>query len=181
MGTARHRNVEFPRQIRIGRIVQNLLGDGPHQRLGLHGLIGADPGHRTGHDVPDRIHARLERGQPDFFQLGKDRRHVVDPEVTELNLLSRREIQQSVAVGCRRLRQRTELERGGAPARNPHPQHEKPGSRIPQKEAVPLQTLDVGLGNGFPPMLGIVGDHLPHRQPIAFKFEGLNLVHFILP
>ena len=175
--TACYRHVELPREIGIVAVAEDLFSNRPHDLRRVLHLIVTQTGNRAGHDASHVVHAGLEGGQTHLVHLGKDRRHVFDPDLPELYLLARREVQDAVAVGPGDVGQSPQLIRAGLAARYPDADHKEARRGIPQKEAIPFEALDIVLRDRFPSRFGVPGDHLFHFQPVALRLDGLDFVH----
>ena len=60
-------HVELPRQVRVGLVAQEYLGELLRNRRGVEELVRREPGGRAADDVADIVHAGLERDQADAF------------------------------------------------------------------------------------------------------------------
>ncbi len=95
----------------------------------------------------------------------------------KLHLLPGRQIQQAVAIGRRDAGQRAQLIGIGLAARNANPDHEMARRRIPQKQAAPLQTLDIGFRDRLPSRSRITRDQLLDVQAVPLLFQQFNFIH----
>ena len=147
---AGNRDVEFARQIRKGLVPEERVVEITHDARGVEQLVVRQPRDGTSDDVPDVVHAGLQRHEVDRIQPLPDMRQVADGKSTQLNLLPRREIDEAGAAFAAQLCNDTDLLRVGEPVRHPNPHHEAAGRLTPEEHAKPLQPLAVGFVNRLP-------------------------------
>ena len=134
------------------------------------------PGDRASDDVPDVVHARLQRHQVDCIQPIPDVREVAHPEPTKLHLLPGSDVDKAGAAVAAQLGDDTDLLGVGETVRHADAHHEAARCLTPEKHAEPLQPLAIGFADRLPSVADKSLDVGLDVEAILLALESLDLV-----
>src|SRR5207302_657010 len=97
--------------------------------------------HRTATDTTDIVEPCLQTVEAHLFEPAPDFRHFAEGEPAQLNLLAGRQIDKSLAILIRQIRNHPELGSVGPAGIEAYPQHETPGSGLAEEQPIPLGPL----------------------------------------
>ncbi len=141
------------------RVADEVAHVGADVRRRVEDLVLADAGERVGGDVADRVAAALARGQADRRDLADQLRHLIERDVMDLDVLTRRDVrlvQRRVALGD--VRERVHLL-----------------GRDPAERQLHAHHLDVRLALAVDALLQAEADELVLRRVTREELAGLTV------
>ena len=188
---ARDRRLEFARQI-LKLLPQHVLVlDLFDRRRRVDDLVLCHARYRGPHDHARHIAARIPRVQSDGLELLPDRRHILDADPVQLDILAVRQVRRGAAVVTGDLPHRARLVRGALSAVETHARHEELVLQLKivlarvltaqvllalRVQTQPLETrVEILIRNRREPLLRVRVDH-----PLLHLEHRLNLLQLLV-
>jgi hypothetical protein len=176
----RDRDVELPRQVRIRLVADEHPSELARDRRGVEQLVGREAGGGTTDDVPDVIHAGLERDETDGPKPRPDLRHVLDREPAELHLLARGDVGEAFAEFAAELADRAKLGCVADAVGDADAHHEAAGSLLAKKNPGPFEPLAVALADRFPPFPRVARHVVKNVEAVLFSLVFFDFIHVMV-
>ena len=143
-------DVELARQVGELAIADDDLVELADDRRGVEELVLTEAGDGAATDAADVVQTGLLAAQADVFEAAEDVGDVGEGEPAELDLLAGGEVAEALAVLVGEVGDDPQLLRAGLPGFQAQAQHEVPGRRLAEEEAVPFGALLVVLAHVEP-------------------------------
>ena len=169
---AAHGDLVFAGQIGELAIVGHVPVDIVQDRCAVDNLVLVDPGNGATDDVAGIVAASAGGGHADLIQALKDFRKILDLEPVILKGLPRGDIAEAMAEIVGDAGHYGQLRRGELSAGNLGAEHEKAAVLGALAiDAVPLEAVEIVLGNGLETGLGVAINIVDDVEAILDRFE----------